>query len=134
MTRNWRRSIALSAALALASVAGIVNADETVKASNKWRIEVSGNAESAGTIGLKVTPHEGTPVNVSVSVADRRGENDIAKDVRDALGAQLPAGRYRVEVDDGEDVLIKKAEGQPDFTVELASSSPKGVRLHVERE
>jgi len=134
MTRNWRRAVGLSIAIALAGAGGVSSANDAVKESNKWRLEVDGRAESAGKVELKVTPHQGTATDVSVNVADKRGENDIAKDIRDALEAQLPVDRYKVEVDDGEDVLIKKMSGQPDFVVELVSSGLQGVKLQVKRE
>jgi len=124
----------VSIALALAGVGGLAPADEAVKESNKWRLAVDGSAESAGKVELKVTPHQGAPTAVSVDVADNRHENGIAKDIRDALEAQLPVDRYKVEVDDGEDVLIKKLSGQPDFTVELVSSGLEGVSLKLKRE
>ena len=37
-------------------------------------------------------------------------------------------------VDDGEDVLIKRKSGQPDFLVELASTNVDGTEIEVERE
>ena len=58
----------------------------------------------------------------------------MAKDVRDALAAKLSPDRYTVEVDDGEDILIKKREGQPDFTVELVESNVRNVSIKVEGE
>ena len=134
MTRNWRRAMGVSIALALAGVGGLAPADDEVKESNKWRLAVDGSAGSAGRVELKVTPHQGASTEVSVEVADKRHENGIAKDIRDALEAQLPVDRYKVEVDDGEDVLIKKLSGQPDFTVELVSSGLEGVSLKLKRE
>jgi len=134
MTRNWRRAVGLSIALALAGAGGVSSAGDAVKESNKWRLAVDGSAESAGKVDLKVTPHEGTPTRVSVDVADKRHENEIARDIRDALAAQLPVDRYKIEVDDGEDVLIKRLSGQPDFTVELVSSGVQGVNLKLKRE
>jgi hypothetical protein len=134
MTRNWRRAVGLSIAMALAGVGGVSSANDAVKESNKWRLAVDGSAESAGKVDLKVTPHEGTPTQVSVAVADKRHENEIARDIRDALAAQLPVDRYKIEVDDGEDVLIKRLSGQPDFTVELVSSGMQGVKLKLKRE
>jgi hypothetical protein len=107
---------------------------EAVNPSNSWRIECSGNAESSGTIQFNVLPHQGTMVPVSVSIAKGRSENEVAQDIRDAFRAQLPAGRFQAETDDGEDVLIKKKDGQPDFAIELVQSNVEQVRLNVQRE
>ncbi len=58
----------------------------------------------------------------------------MAKDVRDAFAAKLDPERYTVEVDDGQDVLIKKKEGQPDFALELIESDVRAVNIKVEGE
>ena len=39
-----------------------------------------------------------------------------------------------MEVDDGEDVLIKKKEGQPDFALELLDSNVQHVNIKIEGE
>ncbi len=39
-----------------------------------------------------------------------------------------------MEVDDGEDILIKKKDGQPDFAVELVESNVRNVNIKVEGE
>jgi hypothetical protein len=102
--------------------------------SNKWRLEVSGDAESDGVIKFRVKPRDGAPVEVTASVEDGRSENGVARDIREAFQAQLPKGDYSVETDDGEDVLIKKDFGEPDFSVELVSSTVEDVRVGLDRE
>ena len=87
----------------LALVATLAHADGV---ENKWRLEFSGDAESAGRIVLELAPAQGEPVRASVDVARGLGENAVARAVRDALQAQA-GGRYSVETDDGEDVLVK---------------------------
>ncbi len=44
------------------------------------------------------------------------------------------SAEYTVEVDDGEDVLIKAKDPMPKFTVALVDSSVKSVRIHVQTE
>jgi hypothetical protein len=102
--------------------------------SNKWRIEMSGQALTTGEIHFRVTPRQGESVDVNVGVKSGRSENNVAKDVRDALAAKLSPDRYSVEVDDGEDILIKKKEGQPDFALELVESNVQNVSIKVEGE
>jgi sarcosine oxidase gamma subunit len=58
----------------------------------------------------------------------------VAQDVRDAMAAKLSPDRYTIEVDDGEDILIKKKDGQPDFSLELVDSSVRNVSIKVEGE
>ena len=102
--------------------------------SNKWRIEMSGQALTTGEIQFRVTPRQGESVDVNVGIKSGRSENNVAKDVRDALAAKLSPDRYTVEVDDGEDILIKKKDGQPDFALELVESSVQNVSIKVEGE
>ena len=54
--------------------------------------------------------------------------------MRDAFAAKLSPERYSVEVDDGEDILIKKKDGQPDFALELVESNVRNVNIKVEGE
>jgi hypothetical protein len=102
--------------------------------ANKWRIEMSGQALTTGEILFRVTPRQGDAVDVSVGIKSGRDENNVAKDVRDALAAKLSPDRYTIEVDDGEDILIKKKEGQPDFAFELVESNVQNVSIKVEGE
>ena len=100
---------------------------------NKWRLEFSGNAESDGRIVLELSPSEGEPIRASADIARGLGENDVARSVRNAL--QAAAGsRYGVEVDDGEDVLVKKHDGERDFIVTIVENSVRGVRIGVDAE
>jgi hypothetical protein len=107
---------------------------DTTATSNKWRIEMSGQALNSGDIVFRVTPRQGDAVDVSVGIKSGRAENNVAKDVRDALAAKLSPDRYSIEVDDGEDILIKKKEGQPDFALELVESNVRNVSIKVEGE
>ena len=121
----------LVAAVILAS--GTAAADDQPSYSNKWRVEVSESAKSDGTMLFRVTPKEGTPVEVTVAIKDGRGENNIAKDIRDAFKAALDPKSFHTETDDGEDVLLKKKKG-PDFALVLVESTVEAVRLNIEKE
>jgi hypothetical protein len=104
-----------------------------LKLSNKWRLEVSEGANNDGTLLFRVTPDKGTPQDVLVTLKKGRGEDGCARDIRDTFKAQLDGKVYKVEVDDGEDVLVKKRKG-PDFEVKLVESTVKGTRVNVEKE
>ena len=121
---------AVIASLMLAAMA-FADASPT---SNKWRIEMSGQALTTGEIQFRVTPRQGDAVDVNVGIKSGRDENNVAKDVRDALAAKLSPDRYTIEVDDGEDILIKKKDGQPDFALELVESNVQNVSIKVEGE
>ena len=124
----------ISTAIVSTLLLAAISYAETSATSNKWRIEMSGQALTSGDIVFRVTPRQGEAVDVSVGIKSGRDENNVAKDVRDALAAKLSPDRYSVEVDDGEDILIKKKEGQPDFAVELVDSNVRNVSIKVEGE
>lgn len=102
--------------------------------SNKWRIEVSEGANSDGEIIFHVTPEGGTAQVVKVAVENGTSENQVARVIEAALEAQLGDGKYDIEIDDGEDVLVKKRRDVPMFALQLASSTVKSVRLEIEKE
>lgn len=101
--------------------------------SNKWRLEVSEGANNDGTMLFRFTPDKGTPQDVLVTLKKGRGEDGCARDIRDTFKAQLDKKIYKVEVDDGEDVLVKKRKG-PDFEIKLVESTVKGTRVNIEKE
>lgn len=127
MRKPVRTCLALGFGLLLAS--GGVSASP----SNKWRLEFSGAAESAGEIVLRIQPVGGEAVEVSTRIEGNDGENRVAGKVRDTLKAALKAD-YRIERDDGEDVLVKRRWGRPLFEVSLVSSTVKDVRINFDRE
>lgn len=103
------------------------------KPSNKWRLEFSGAAESPGEIVLRVQPVGGAQIDVTVVIEGNDGENRVAGKVRDAMKKALKDD-YRLDRDDGEDVLVKRRWGRPLFEVSLVSSTVKDVRINFDRE
>lgn len=130
MTMNGSFRLAIAAVAALFAMHAYADAP----LSNKWRIQCSESAKSDGVIQFRVKPEDAEPIEVSVSIEDGRSENGVARDIRDAFQEQLPAGRYSVETDDGEDVLVKKDFGEPNFSLELVASDVKAVRINLDRE
>jgi hypothetical protein len=123
-------SVAIVSSVLLAALA-FADASPT---SNKWRIELSGQALTSGDLVFRVTPRQGEPTDITVNVRSGRSENNVAKDVRDAFAAKLSPERFQVEVDDGEDILVKKKDGQPDFALELVEASVQNVSIKVDGE
>lgn len=126
--------LGLACGLGLGSATAV--ASDTAHApslSNKWRIEVSGGANSSGYLLFRITPDQGTPVDVKVNIDDGRGENAVAGDIKSAMKKTLDGKTYKVEVDDGEDVLVKKHKG-PNFALELVESTVKHTRIKIEKE
>lgn len=121
-----RAALALAATLLLAT--GVAGA----QASNKWRIEVDNDAVRGGQLVLELAPVSGTPVTVEVTVPAGTPENDVAALIRDALQVKLGSS-YGVEVDDGEDVLVKKQDGAADFDLRVQRGL-EGVEIELGRE
>lgn len=100
---------------------------------NKWRLQFSGAAESAGEIVLAVRETGGKSFEVVVAIEGNDGENRVSSKVRRALDKALPWG-WRVERDDGEDVLVKRRWFQSRFEITQLRSTVKGVRINFDQE
>ncbi len=102
--------------------------------SNKWRIAVNHNAHSDGELVFRVHPKGGEPQDLTVQITKGTGENNVARAIRDAFRAQLPADAYHVETDDGEDVLVKKRHGAANFNLMLVSTTVENVKFKIKKE
>ena len=101
--------------------------------SNKWRLEFSGAAESAGSIVLEIQAKGQAPVQVTAVIERNDGENRVARKVKTAIDRQAGAW-VDAELDDGEDVLVKRRLFKPRVSVRLVSSTVKDVRINFDRE
>jgi len=100
--------------------------------SNKWRLQFSGAAESAGELVFEIVPSGQPPVRVTVAIERNDGENRVARKVKTAIDRQ--AGKWvDAELDDGEDVLVKRHFFRG-FSIELVSSTVEDVRINFDRE
>lgn len=101
--------------------------------SNKWRLEFSGAAESAGELVLEIAPEGREPVRVTVAIERNDGENRVARKVKTAIDRQ--AGRWvDAELDDGEDVLVQRRWFKPRVLIVLVSTTVKDVRINFDQE
>ena len=122
--RTWILAAGLALAMSNAGADGV---------ENKWRIEVDGNAQTAGRIVLQVAPAKGEPIRAVAIISNGRKENDVARDVSAAL-QKVASNHYNVEVDDGEDVLVKKQDGERNFVVTVVENTVQGVNIAVDAE
>ena len=121
--RSFRTVLLTGALVAFATLAA-------AEPDSKWRLKFDHWAETDGELVLRIAPLNGTPIDVSTKISKDTTENAAAELVSGALKAQLGKG-YKVEVDDGEDVLIKKSGKTPKFEVTLVSSSVTGLNLKI---
>ena len=124
----------LSSILLLITLYLLTPAAALADTSNKWRIKVNGGANSNGEMIFHVTPENAETIVVRVTVKDGTGENRVAKTIRDAFEVQLPRDLYHVEVDDGEQVLVKKKRGASNFALTLESSTVKHTTIKLRKE
>ena len=129
-----KKALFASAAVCFAMLVGCATSATAPGVSNKWRLQVDGNAAAAGKIGLTMRSAKARIARVMISIPTATTENDVARRLRDELKLKLPADRYEVEVDDGEDVLIKKRGEVEDFEVRVVRNTVKGVNLRITTE
>jgi len=115
-------------------LAALVATAAFARPSNKWRIQCSEGAKSDGVIVFHLQPEGGVVQVIEVSVTRGTGENAVARRIRDVFREQLSPQHYHVEIDDGEDVLVKKKGNTPNFDLRVESNSVKAVRINVDRE
>jgi hypothetical protein len=120
-------------AIAQEATAPVAATAPELRYSNKWRLEVSEGANNDGIMHFRITSQGGTPIDIPVKLKKGRGEDGCARDIRDTFKATLDRKIFKIEVDDGEDVLVKKRRG-PDFAIELVDSTVKGTRVNLDRE
>ena len=120
-------------ACAVLSIALFAGAPAFASESNKWRLEFSGAAASAGEMVFEIVPHGQTAVQVHVTIESNDGENRVARKVKTAIDRQ--AGHWvDAELDDGEDVLVKRRLFRPRVSIVLVSSTVKDVRINFDKE
>lgn len=129
--RLSRLFLRLTMTLALLSLAAL---PAFASASNKWRIQCSEGAKSNGEIVFRFTPAGGTAFDVVVAIPDHTSEDHVARLIRDTFRQKLDAAKFHVEVDDGEDVLVKKRGAAPNFDLKVESNTVKAVRISLDRE
>ena len=100
----------------------------------RWLVDQTNRKIGQALREIGYSEEQGEATDITVNIRGGRAENNVAKDVRDAFAASLNPERYTVEVDDGEDVLVKKKSGQPDFALQLIDSSVQNVSVKIESE
>lgn len=124
----------LSLWLVPASVAATAQDAAPPDLSNQWRIQVSESATSDGELHFLISPEGGMPLEVAVAIKRGRGENGIAKDIRDRFRQALDARSFHVEVDDGEDVLVQARDDATRFELRLLESTVEATRIAIDKE
>jgi len=129
MRVNSRRTMAVVAAAGLALMAAVAYA----KPSGNWRIKFDSRSDNDGVIVLRIAPVEGggDPIEVETRIPKGTSENNAAELVSASLKAVLGSDNYRVGVDDGEDVVLKKRGKTKKFELTLVSTTLTGLQVKI---
>lgn len=108
-------------------------AEAPLKYSNKWRIKFRGEAKSDGVLVFRMAQKGREPVQVSIAVKDGTNDDNIADLAEDALQKAFPRD-FNIEVDDGEDLLVKLAFWEGRSSLQLVSNDVRGLKIRIVRE
>ena len=130
MGATLRRLLAIATLSGLACVSTVAQA----KPASSWRIEFNHVTDNDGSITLRIAALEATPIDVETKVPAKTTENSVAKLVSDSLKAALGTKNFRIGVDDGESVIIKKRGKTKNFEVTIVNNSMTGIEVSVKRD
>lgn len=71
---------------------------------------------------------------IPISVPKHTAKKGVAERIRDGLTAGLEVDRYKIVVDDGEDVIIKAREDVKDFEIAIVSNTADGISVRLNKE
>ena len=120
-----------AAALAFASVKASAESPDT---SNRWRLQAGGESTADGVIVVRLSEIGAVVAEIPVSVPKHTAKKGVAERIRDSLNAALEGDRYKVEVDDGEDVIVKAREDVKDFEIAIVSNTADGIEVKLDKE
>lgn len=104
-----------------------------LKYSNKWRIKFRGEAKSDGVLVFRMVQKGREPVVVRIPVKDGTNDDNIADLAEDALQKAFPRD-FNIEVDDGEDLLVKLAFWEGRSSLQLVGNDVRGLKVKLARE
>ena len=120
-----------AAALAFASVQATAESPDT---SNRWRLQAGGESTADGVIVVRLSEIGAVVAEIPVSVPKHTAKKGVAERIRDSLNAALEGDRYKIEVDDGEDVIVKAREDVKDFEIAIVSNTADGIEVKLDKE
>ncbi|GAB3066172.1 hypothetical protein [Stenotrophomonas tumulicola] len=120
--------------LALGVVLGLTASAAIAEPSNKWRIDFENRSQVAGEIELSLTPKGGQATNVTVPIPAATNDEAAAVLVSNALSSTFGAEVYEVEIDDGDDVLVRANDGIRNFDLDIVRNTADGLRVELDKE
>jgi len=121
-------------AMTLAALLGLSATPAQAKPASGWRVTFDGSTEVEAKIGLRIAPLEATPIDVEITIPAQTSENKVADLVRDGLKKTLGTKDFRVGVDDGESVIVKKRGKTKKFELTMLTPPINGLGVKIKRE
>jgi hypothetical protein len=122
------------ATVALAALLCLAAASAQAKPGGNWRVTFDGRTQIEGVIGLRIAPLEGMPIDVEVPIPAETSENRVADLVSDGLKKVLGTKAFRVGVDDGESVIVKKRGKTKKFELTMLTPAISGLGVKIEHD
>ena len=117
----------------IALILVVASASAMAVPSAGWRLQFDGAAASDGELVIVVTPDGGTPEEVVVAVGRADSENQVAHKALVAL-QQAAGSNYSIEMDDGEEIVVRQREGVDLFEIAVARNTVDGVSVEFDPE
>jgi hypothetical protein len=102
--------------------------------TDDYRINVNHDAGSDGEIVFTLTPKDGAAQEVRVPIKKGTSENNVAQEIKKAFVAQVGTHGYSIEMEDGENVIIEASKLNKNYSLVLASSTVKGVKVSIHHD
>jgi hypothetical protein len=122
------------AAVALAALLCLAAVSAQAKPAGNWRVTFDGQTDVEGVIGLRIAPLDGTPIDVEIRIPAKTSENKVADLVSDGLKKTLGTKAFRVGVDDGESVIVKKRGKTKKFELTMLTPPINGLGVKIGRD
>lgn len=133
MSERFTRRRTHYVAVACALAAALLASGAFAQYSARWRVQLGDEAKSEGSLIFNVEQQAGSTLQVFVEIAGGSPRNVIAAAIRDAFREQLPEEAFEIEVDDRDNVLLRKKGDAPEFDVTLLRSTVTALRVKLDR-
>ena len=114
----------------IALILVVASASAMAVPSAGWRLQFDGAAASDGELVIVVTPDGGTPEEVVVAVGRA---DQVAHKALVAL-QQAAGSNYSIEMDDGEEIVVRQRDGVELFEIAVARNTVDGVSVEFDPE
>ena len=133
MSLNIRRlPVALLAAvLALASATAGARDEDT---ASKWRVFVAGDSKTDGEVVMRLSEVGAAAWEVPVAIPKYTDKKGIAHRIRDTLNESLGGEKYKVVIDDKDEIVVRARDDVKDFELAIVRNTADGTEVKVERE